>query len=199
MSMPSEYMDPYVYPGTNVLKNRAEIRELELLARFEMDMTTRRAVELMARPPQQGRFDIPHLQTIHRYIFQDVYDWAGEIRTVNIARPGQFFFAFVEQIRPMLNQLFQALKSEKFLKGLNAGQFSKRAGHYMGELNANHPFRDGNGRTQREFIRQLASHNGYAAHWSRITREDMGAASKLSFQKADSSGLAALILTSITN
>lgn len=187
-------MDPYVYPNTNVFENLRDLRTLKQLASFEGTATSWRIGQLL-REPQHGRFDIPHLQSI----FHDVYDWAGEIRTVNIARPAPFFFAFIEQIVPMLNQLFQALKSEKFPKRLNAGQFSNRAEYYMGELNANHPFRDGNGHTQREFIRQLAHTHGYAAHWTRITREDMGAAFKLSFPKANSSGLADLILTSITN
>ena len=145
--MPIESMDPYVYPGTNVLKNRRDIRDLSLLAEYEAEMTAFRLAQLAASPRQQpGNFDIPHLKRIHGQIFQDVYDWAGDFRTVNIARPGQFYFAFVEQIVPMLTQLFQALKAEKHLKGFAAAQFSQRAGYYMGELNATHPFRDGNGR-----------------------------------------------------
>ena len=67
----------------------------------------------------------------------------------------------------------------------------------MGELNAIHPFRDGNGRTQREFIRQLGRHNSFVLHWSRISRDQMGAASKRSFEKADHTGLADIIFTSI--
>ena len=189
-------MDPYVYPNTNVLKNRRGLTTLEELAAFEGTATSWR-IEQLVRNPLAGNFDIPHLKRIHAHIFQDVYHWAGNFRTVNIARPGQFYFAFFEQIAPMLTQLFQALKSEKHLKGLDAPHFSQRAGYYLGELNATHPFRDGNGRTQREFIRQLAQSNGFKAHWTRITRDAMGAASKLSFQKADSSGLAALILTAI--
>ena len=194
--MPIESMDPYVYPGTNVLKNRRDLRELALLAEYEGTMSAFRLAQLAAKP-QLGQFDIPHLKRLHGYIFQDVYDWAGEFRTVNIARPGQFYFAFIDQIVPTLNQLLQSLKAEKHLSGLNPARFSERAGYYL-ELNAVHPFRDGNGRTQREFIRQLALKIGCKAQGSRITREAISAASKLSFQKADSSGLAALILTAIT-
>ena len=90
-------MDPYVYPATNVLKNRRDLRDLETLAVFEGTATARRLEELKYAP-SRGKFDIPHLKSIHGYIFQDVYEWAGEFRTVNIARPGQFFFAYAEQI-----------------------------------------------------------------------------------------------------
>ena len=195
--MPTESMDPYVYPGTNVLKNRRDIRDWELLSKFEMDMTTRRASELLLKKKPGGKFDIAHLKQIHGYIFQDVYEWAGELRTVNIARPGQYFFAFHHMIVPCLENAFATLASERQLNGLAAEQFARRAAHYMGELNAVHPFRDGNGRTQREFIRQLGTHNGHTIRWSRVTREQMGEASKRSFQSGDSSGLATIIQSAI--
>jgi cell filamentation protein len=154
--MPIESMDPYVYPGTNVLKNLRDIRDLVGLSKFEMDMTTRRASELLVRPAP-GKFDIPHLKSIHGYIFQDVYDWAGEFRSVNIARPGQFYFAFVQQIGSAFAAMLDALRKEQFLSGLGPERFSQRAAYYMGELNAIHPFRDGNRRTQREFVHYVGT------------------------------------------
>jgi cell filamentation protein len=180
-------MDPYVYPGTSVLRNLRDIRDLHALARFEMDMTTRRVTEL-GHNAKPGKLNLAHLKAIHRHIFQDVYPWAGEFRTVNIARPGQFYFAFTEQILPCLNNIFSELAKD---------QTFARAAYYMGELNAIHPFRDGNGRTQREFIRQLALKNGYSLNWSRVTREAMSEASRKSFQEADSSGLAAILETAL--
>ncbi len=189
-------MDPYVYPETNVLKNLKGLRDHATLATFEATATSWRIEELqhLAKP---GKFDIPHLKSIHGYIFQDVYDWAGEFRTVNIARPGQFFFAYAEQIIFTLTSMTNSLRKEQLLNGLGLERFSQRAAFYMGELNAIHPFRDGNGRTQREFIRQLGRHNRFAINWSRVTREQMGDASKRSFEKADNAGLAGLIQQSI--
>ena len=189
-------MDPYVYPGTNVLKNLRDLRDLESLASFEGNATAWRAAQLLEKP-QRRTFDVSHLKSIHRYLFQDVYPWAGELRTVEIARPGQFPFAFVQRIRECLETLFQTLLRELHLKDLDVKAFSNRAAHYLGELNAIHPFRDGNGRTQREFIRSLARHNNFTINWSRITRAQMGQASHRSFQKAQNDGLAALILQSI--
>ena len=83
-------MDPYVYPGTSVLRNRRGITDAAELSLFETNHVTRRVLELL-REPTPGRLDAAHLQAIHGYIFQDVYDWAGQFRTVNIARSGQYF------------------------------------------------------------------------------------------------------------
>ena len=188
MNTPTGNMDPYIYPGTSVLKNLRDIRDPERLSKFEMDMTTRRLSEL-AHNPIQGRFGAQHLQAIHRYIFQDVYGWAGEFRSVNISRSGQFPFAFSHRVSPSLDKLANELEKEHRLANLARPQFAGRAAHYMGELNAIHPFRDGNGRTQREFIRELAGQNGYALHWSRVSREQIMEASKSSFQRGENSGL----------
>ena len=189
-------MDPDVYPGTNVLKNLGDLRDLESLAKFEASATSWR-IEELRHVQKSGKFDIPHLESIHGYIFRDVYEWAGEFRTVNIARPGQFYFAYCQQIVPALSGLLEALRKEQCLMGLGLEPFCKRAGNYLGELNAIHPFRDGNGRTQREFIRQLGRHNGFALQWSHVTRDQMVEASKRSFEKGDNAGLADVIQHSI--
>lgn len=197
INSPTGNTDPYVYPGTNVLRNLRDIRDLHVLARFEMDMTTRRLTEL-EHSAKQGKLNLAHLKAIHRHIFQDVYPWAGEFRTVNIARPGQFYFAFTEQVLPCLENTLSGLARDKAFDGKpQPTEFCGRAAYYMGELNAIHPFRDGNGRTQREFIRQLVAKNGYSLNWARIGRVAMNEASLRSFQEADSSGLAAILKTAI--
>jgi len=149
-----------------------------------MDMTTRRLAEI-AGSQSPGEFGAKHLQAIHRFIFQDVYGWAGEFRSVNISRPGQFPFAFSDQVQNSLNKLAGDLAKERRLAGLSQARFVKRAARYMGELNAVHPFRDGNGRAQREFIRVLAARNGHALDWSRISPGQMIEASKRSFQQGE--------------
>ena len=179
-------MDPYVYPETSILANLWDIKDAEQLSVAEAIATTRRIADL-ERSPMNGRFDIGHLRAIHRHIFQDVYAWAGELRTVNIARPGQFDFAFVERIATSLNDLFSDAVFSKLSTepGQNRATFTSSAARYLGELNAIHPFRDGNGRAQREFIRQLALHNGYVLDWSRISRGQMHKASHRSFERGD--------------
>ena len=192
----NESMDPYTYPGSNVLKNLRDIQDAEQLGKFEMDMTTVRVQELKHnRKP--GKFDTSHLQSIHKHIFQDVYPWAGKFRSVDLARSGQFYFAFAAQIVPALENMFGELRKEQHLGDLDTAQFCKRAAFYIGELNAIHPFRDGNGRTQREFIRQLALRNRFHIHWSRITRDQMYDASHRSFLRGDNTGFEEVLLSAL--
>ncbi len=185
--------DPYCYPGTRTLRNVPAIRDPEELAKFEASHTGGRILELQERPIV-GNFDRAHLQAIHKYIFQDVYPWAGKTREgAEIAKPGSPFFAFSQYIAPSLDKVATQLKSEDQLRGLNADTFSIRAGYYLGELNAIHPFREGNGRTQQEFVRELALQAGHTLEWAHVTREQMCSTSKLSFERGDSSGLAAIV------
>ena len=182
-------MDPYVYPGTNVLRNLRDIRDCNALAEFEAEATARRLKELQSKP-LSGSFDANHLRAIHGYIFQDVYSWAGQYRTVNMSRGGQLPFAFAAHIDASISILLGDLRQERRLQGLDHEAFAKRTGHYLGELNAIHPFREGNGRTQREFIRELALENGSVLRWGRISAERMNEASRMSFQQGDNAGLA---------
>ena len=191
-------MDPYVYPGTNVLRNLRDIRDPARLSKFEMDMTTARVGELL-RNPLGGKFEARHLQAIHGHIFQDVYAWAGQFRTVNMSRSGQFPFALSHQVPQSLDRLTGELHKERHLAGLERPKFANRAAQYLGELNAIHPFRDGNGRTQREFIRELAGWNRFALDWSSVPREQMTEASKLSFQLGDNSGLEDILRRALDN
>ena len=186
-----ESSDPYTYSGTDVLRNIPDIRDSQRLRSFEANATTARLAELDANP-LKGRFDSAHLQAIHKYIFQDVYSWAGEFRTVNISKGGHLFgaAAFIESALP---GVFQGLPGENYLIGLERFAFAQRVGFYLGEINAIHPFRDGNGRTQREYVRELGLQAGFAVDWSRITQSQMIAASRENFATGDCSALAALI------
>ena len=137
--------DPYVYPGTTILKNIPRIRNQKTLDRFEADRVGQRSLELIENP-LSGLFDVVHLQRIHRYLFQDVYEWAGHFRTVDIAK-GKSFFAHVPYIRSTLEGLFARLSEEQHPRGVSQEAFAHRAAEILGTLNAVHPFREGNGRT----------------------------------------------------
>jgi cell filamentation protein len=184
-------LDPYVYPGTDVLRNLRDIRDPEILARFEAQSTFTRLTALSAGPAT-GKFDVSHLKAIHRYIFQDVFPWAGEFRTVNISKGGNSF-GRADFIEPSLNSVLNKLAKESYLKGSDRSAFIERAAYFLGEINAVHPFREGNGRTQREFIRQLALAADFTVSWRTITRDQMIAASQSSFLKGDNRGLKELI------
>lgn len=143
--------DPYVYPKTQVLKNSENIKDAEKLTAFEAEMFKLRAdLNIPA-----GSFDSTHYKSIHKHLFQDVYDWAGEYRTVRIAKGGNWF-CHPEYIDAHMTKLFQTLKRDNHLKGLKSEDFVKKAANFLAELNAIHPFRDGNGRTQLLFLNALA-------------------------------------------
>ncbi len=184
--------DPYVYPGTNILKNLAGIEDHDQLQRFEAVSTADRISELSFNPVA-GPFDTDHLRRIHEHIFQDVYPWAGRFRTVDISIGGGFWFCRHEFIASTLVDLFNKLRGENTLKNTTAQQFGARAGYYMSELNAVHPFREGNGRAQREFIRELGLKAGLHVDWTRATRDEMYSASVAGFQKGDSQAMEYLI------
>ena len=181
-------MDPYVYPETNVLRNLRDSRDPATRSEFEAEATSRRLRQLEHRS-MPGTFDTAHLQAIHRHIFQDLFDWAGAFRTVNISRSGQMPFAFPQHIPASVQKFAGDLAREGYLAKLSPEDFVSRAAYFMGELNAIHPFREGNGRTQREFIRELAVRNGGGFNWSRVTQAQVYAAAHLSFQRGDNSGL----------
>lgn len=188
--------DPYIYPGIEVLRNIPGIRNPERLAALEASVTVARLVELDASA-LHGQFDAAHLRGVHRHIFQDIYPWAGEYRTVNISKGGQFFGA-AAFVGKALDGVLQELPREDYLTGCDRRTFAGRAGLYMSEINAIHPFRDGNGRAQREFIRQLGLGAGFAIDWGAVTARQMMAASVESFATGKSAALADLIHRCLT-
>lgn len=173
--MPDEV---YCYTDSDVLMNKLGIRDMEQLQLVEKRLTMLRILELMERPVQGG-FDIKHLQAIHKYIFQDIYEWAGKIRTVDIAKGNMF--CNVKFIQSQAEEIFGKLKEEAYLQDLDEKEIPVRLAYYFSEINALHPFREGNGRCQREFIRILALHAGYVINFAKVTREEMQKASEDSF------------------
>ena len=183
--------DTYCYPGTDVLRNKAEITNAEDLDAYEGELSTLRSIEILENPIA-GQFDLAHLQRIHLALFQDVYDWAGKIRTVDISR-GNSRFANVRFIESAANDIFNKLARENWLRGLDADTLSKRLAHYLSEINALHPFREGNGRVQRIFISQLSQSAGYQLDYSDLEQEQIYRAMELAFN-GDELILANLIL-----
>jgi cell filamentation protein len=172
--------DRYLNPATGVLLNKLGITDAAELQREEGDYAFVRSYEL-SQNPVSGAFDLGHLQAIHKALFSDVYEWAGELRTIDIAK-GQSYFAHHAHIDHAAQSIFTSLAAENCLAGADREQFSQRAAYYLGEINALHPFREGNGRTQREFINHLAYKNDYCIEWKNITREEMVQASIDSFK-----------------
>ncbi|MFC3337495.1 Fic/DOC family protein [Paracandidimonas soli] len=163
--------DAYIDPETGVLKNKLGLTTDTSLEEAEASVAFLRALEL-EQHPIKGNFDLTHLQAIHKKLFGDIYEWAGQIRTVDISK-GNTRFANITYIQSEAKRLTDQLRNEQYLEGLSTEQFSQRAAHYLGELNVLHPFRDGNGRTLRVFMGQLAQNAGYEIRWENIERDDM--------------------------
>ncbi|WP_308201654.1 Fic/DOC family protein [Bacillus thuringiensis] len=161
----------YTYDGTDVLKNKFGIKDQAELEELEKLITTAKIAELEIKPIQ-GNFDLDHLKKIHKHIFEDIYEFAGQIRQENIAKD---FFSFGDArfIESGAKELFGQLKQENYLKVMSPEKFSERAAHYLAEINVLHPFREGNGRSQREFTRTLAKNADYKIEWNRVSKREM--------------------------
>jgi cell filamentation protein len=182
--------DIYTYPGSDVLINKPGFAEAQALNAFEADATAIRMLELI-ESPVEGCFDVFHLREIHRYLFQDVYDWAGQFRLVDISR-GTSRFANFPLIDAYLSKCLAHLKPERVLIGAPPEHFVDRLAFYMSEINAVHPFREGNGRVQRVFCSQLALNAGYFIDFESVSQETMYTAMAASFN-GDTSLLVALL------
>lgn len=156
----------YCYPGSDVLKNIPNFMDQAQLDSFERLVTTER-LTMLDLYSIVGQFDLNHLFSIHHFIFQDVYPFAGQLRTEDIGKDN-FRFATSIYLEENCRQLFEELRRDNFLHGLNREDFLKKLTYYMTELNVLHPFREGNGRTLREFFRCLSNHAGYEMNWNKV-------------------------------
>lgn len=168
--------DPYCYKGSFVLKNRAGLRDADALEGFELEMSSVRAEE----PLPDGAFDPPHYCKVHRHLFQDVYVWAGKYRTVRTGKDGNSF-CYPEHIASQMDALFGHLNDAALLPRSSRSDFVNAAAHFLGELNAIHAFREGNGRTQLSYLLLIGLRAGYPLDLSRVQAEPMLAAMIASF------------------
>lgn len=174
-----DFNDPtYCYEGTDVLRNRLNIRDTERLSEAETSFTLMRMMEL-DKNPVNGKFDIDHLKEIHRRLFSDIYDWAGEFRTVEISKG--IPFCMCANIQGCLEKLLSELRAENYLRDIDDREtMVKRLAYYLAELNVIHPFRESNGRAQRKFIEQIAREAGFELNFDGINSEEMAYAGKKS-------------------
>ena len=147
------------YPGTTILINKFDIQDEEKLNEIESVLSSARYAEWL-NTPQSATFDFKHYKAIHRFLFSDLYDWAGEVRTVNISKKGTQFSP-TENIEHQAELIFKRLKELNYFKGLSRNEFVEEIVDFYCITNALHPFREGNGRTQRAFLTQLIRNAGY--------------------------------------
>lgn len=153
----------YLYSGSPVLRNKLGITDKERLEQIERLFVVERAAEGIPT----GRFDLAHLRAIHWHLFQDIYEWAGELRKVEIAKDGHQF-QFRHYLETGMADVARRLEKAKFLTGLSRADFAAKAGEIMGDVNYVHPFREGNGRAQLYFLEQLAEQAGHPIDLRRL-------------------------------
>lgn len=174
----------YCYPNSDVLINKFGIKDSVKLFMAEKEETSIRLFDLQ-KNPIKGKFDFAHLKAIHKYIFQDIYEWAGKERTVDIGKGNLFCRpAFIQSYA---DSVFCKYFPQCYAAKGNFDDFVKVLAENYGDLNALHPFREGNGRAQREFARVVCLECGYEFNLSHTTHQQMLDASKLSFDKSDNS------------
>jgi cell filamentation protein len=166
--------DPYADPVTGVPRNKLALGRTRELEDAEREIT-HAALIFLKESPVLPSYDLRHLRAIHRRIFGDIYDWAGQLRTVAIAKGS--WFCLPQYIESSAAEIFQALHNEGLLRGLARDVFTERLTYYLGEVNAIHPFREGNGRAQRAFFEQLALDAGFILDWQHLDADRNIAAS----------------------
>jgi cell filamentation protein len=148
--------------GTTTLKNKLGITDPQQLATAEADFTAFRLSELRIAPIPGG-FDSVHLQEIHHHVYQDLYDWAGELRRVDAGN------RLASDVATSLNAVLDRLGRENYLKGRDPEEWSHRASAYIYDLGAIRPFLDGNEVALREFAVELAGKNNLGLRWDTVT------------------------------
>ncbi|MEQ3552834.1 Fic family protein [Pseudonocardia nematodicida] len=181
--------DPYLDLDAGVLRNRLRITDPAELAQVEAELTALRLIELR-RQPLPGRYDLDHLQDFHHHIFSDLYDWAGQLRTVSIGK-GQLF-CLPQHLETFASDIFDRLHDQQILRGRDLDGFIDGLAELLGDINALHPFREGNGRTQRAFLAQLAADAGYELRWTAMDPAENNRASALSLA-GDTSDLGTML------
>ncbi|WP_433799376.1 Fic/DOC family protein [Actinomycetospora sp. CA-084318] len=169
--------DPYVNPRSGVLRNRLDITDADELVEVEAEVTALRITQVLEHG-LPGEYDLAHLQAFHARVFGDVYPWAGELRTVGIDKGVPF--CPPEHLTSFAHDVFRRLAADGFLRGRDRTAFLDGLTDLVGNLNALHPFREGNGRTVRLFVAQLARDAGYDLRWRGMDPDENVAASRAS-------------------
>jgi len=168
--------ETYLYQGTAVLVNKAGIQDQPTLDSFEREVTAIRLMELRQNPIEPT-FDLAHMREIHRRVFQDVYDWAGDLREVNLEKgvgTAKTRFTALPEIESHAAKIAASIRDSKLVHGAANGlaqdAFASEMGKVYAAVNNLHPFREGNGRMTREFMTQLAEVAGYALDFKKVAR-----------------------------
>lgn len=171
------------YPGTSVLVNKFDLHAQADLDLVESTLVAAKAAQ-WEEHPLCATFDFAHYKAIHAHLFGELYDWAGQVRTINISKKGTRFCP-ADEIESVAAAIFRRLASEHFFCGLSVESFLSELVDLYERTNELHPFREGNGRTQRVFLAQLAQNAGYRLDFSAVDPDELMIATIQSAQGVD--------------
>ncbi|EPM66973.1 cell filamentation protein Fic [Pseudomonas syringae pv. theae ICMP 3923] len=160
--------DCYCYPTSSVLRNRLNIQDMDDLEAAEREITASTVTRVHYTAPP---YSLENMKQLHRQLFSDLYEWAGEIRTVDISKGGTRFCTCA-RIEAEALKIFTKLQEVDWLRKQDKDSFCGLLAEYYCELNMIHPFREGNGRVQRIFFEHLALSAGYELDWENISQEE---------------------------
>lgn len=190
---PDKNWQGYFIPGTSVLRNRVGAQTLDALRDAENDLVEARLIELREAPDLLGdrSYDLEHLRAIHRHLFQDVYDWAGDVRTVGIEK-GDESFCPPRSISQPMDHVAAEIHRLKQLKVVAKADLARTVAYLYDYANFAHPFREGNGRSTREFFDLLLSERGAGLDWERTDLTELHTACHAARAESDLRGLVAM-------
>lgn len=158
------------YKGTTCLINKLNIRDEKKLAELEAQITFAKTVMLDTQPIE-GDFDFEHFKKIHKFLFCDLYDWAGQIRKVDISKKRTRFLD-AASIESIAEKCFSKIKNG-YLDDLAFDDFAARMAEFYSDVNYIHAFREGNGRAQRIYFAQLLRYYGYDINFSDVDADEL--------------------------
>lgn len=188
-----EAADPYLIAATGVLRNLVGATTKEALRRAEGDLATARMIQVQDEQLVEPSRDLNEVCSLHRHLFQDIYDWAGDTREIDFRRGDGLPFAGWQGIQTLAFNMFQELSEQDFLKGLPFGGFVERMAYFYEGLNFIHPFREGNGRTQRLFWSRVAFDAGWILDWRPIHGEELDEVSRVAREDSEQAPLVAAL------
>ena len=189
--MEREFVDPYLDPSSGVLRNLVGATTYDTLRNAEGELVAMRMVQFLEEFPLRPTGSLDDFKAIHQWLFQDIYDWAGVPRTVEICKNAENseFFLPSANIGMGFSWSQEELLRDGALKGLPPDGFVQRLAYHFDNYNFIHPFREGNGRTQRLFWTLLCHDAGYDLDWCQVSGEENDEASRAAAEEGDLSGL----------
>ena len=160
--------DSYCYPGSTVLRNKLDIRDDSTLNDAEQQLSAVAAATFEFSPPP---YSLASLQKIHRILFSDLYEWAGELRTVGISKQDTRFCQ-PNYMEKEAGKIFKGMALANWFEGMSRSDLIVAVADAYSALNVVHPFGEGDGRTQRILFEHLVMNAGFEISWWGVENDE---------------------------